>query len=229
MLALAICFSAILTVSASNATVTVTAKYNAETDAIEVSGVLNTDKGNVTLALKVLAPDGEVVYNDQLTMLFDENANNKYCYSFNPIKFSNAHNSGIYTIEVSGLYLLKKASTVYEHTGIDTYYNIVADINTAIKNKDTTNLLKAFNINHARMGIDISLLTGLNENGLKEFNRIMFKKTYSLPENYTSDEEVQEIKQQIKNLVSDYNMAVFIGEKADLSTSDELLKWLEKV
>jgi len=228
MLALAICFSVVLTVSASDATVTVTAKYSAETDAIEISGVLNTDKGNVTLALKILAPDGETVYNDQLTVLFDENANNKYSYSFNPIKFSNAHNSGIYTIEVSGLYLLKKASTIYEHTGIDTYYNIVAGINTAIKNKDTTNLLNAFNTNHARIGIDISLLTGLKENGLKEFNRIMLGKSYSLPENYISDEAVQEIKQQVKKLASDYNLAVFIGEKADLSTSDELLKWLEK-
>lgn len=226
LLTVVLCFSTFLCAYSAGATASVNAKFDSEIDAIVVSGNVLTEKGNIKLALKITNPAGNVVYTDQITIPYNEEANNNYVYTFDPIVLDYSCLSGKYTVTVSGKWLSADASVLYDYVGLDKSYNALSALISAVSSQNTTKLVEAVKTYGNDLGVDSLLLTELDDDGELAFATEMLTKKYQCPEGYTSDADALALNEQIKKFRADYKKAVLTGQYNDLSSGTEVGEWI---
>lgn len=216
-------------------TLTAEVAFDTAAGGVVVSGIATNSRANFMLTMEIKDPEGEIVYVDNITVGY-ENYNaekTQLSYKFPAAVLHPKYASGTYTILVSGDKVGKATPVTYEFKGADIQFSALDEVQDAITSVSKSDLTEALGLAEGgeerseELGIDRDAYLNLGKEGKDVFFDVMLGKEYEVPEDITSDENIEAVSDSITELRKNYLEAISIGEFNDISTDDSAEKWLE--
>ncbi len=217
-----VCFS-FSALAAPAAAVTVDVAFDTSQSAIIVSGIVTAQRANIGLTLEVEAPNGKIVYADQTVALFNDEGD--IVYEFEPVVLQAKNPSGTYLFKVSGDRVGIAAPVSYEFEGADKQFDALVAVKSAIDNQSSTQLENALISKGITLGINFDAYADM-ENGKTVINALMLEKTYTVPADCASDENIDIVQASITQLRADFAEALVIGQFNDASDDADIEAWI---
>lgn len=214
--------------------VTVSAVYDAGVGAIVVSGTVNSEYSNIYLMLEVTNPNGDLVYADQTVLPHSDEASKPY--SFDPVALHVKNITGDYSFVVTAEDVGASSPISYYFMGGDVQYNALSALAQAVTAQSKTDLAKVITADeidsveakyYEKLGISKDNFEAMNDAGRDAVLTVMLTKSYTVPGNYTSDENLAIIASSIDSVRSDWKFANVIGDFHSITTTSQLSAWID--
>ena len=202
--------------------ITISHNLDAETNQLEISGTVASNKGAVPLFL-MITREGALFAADIIESGDSENGVSGF--SFEPIPFPGHTQSGDYTIYISASHIKAYNTAIFNYKGIDLRYNLIAAVNVGIRAQETAEdaVLQAISDGRETLSIDGTVFDGLSPDAKKKLAKLIISNgEYSLPDGYDTPEKVELINTSFKELAVDYNTALVIAKAVDINTKEKL-------
>lgn len=221
-------------VYADGAGVTASAAYDAALGAIVVSGTVDSQYSNIYLMLEVTNPNGDLVYADQMVLPHSDEELKPY--SFEPVTLHVKNMTGNYSFTVTAEDIGASAPATYYFMGGDVQYNALSALKEAITAQSKTDLSEVITADeidsvetkyYEKLGISKDNFEAMNDAGKDAVLTVMLTKTYTVPEDYTSDESLAIIASSIDSVRNDWRFANVIGDFHSITSVSQLSSWID--
>ncbi len=213
------------TVASAQTSIEAKAEFSFDENAIIVSGIVNSARANIKLALEINDPNGKLIYADETVAMFNE-SKTKVEFKFKPIVIHPQNMTGTYTINVSGNRAGNAQPISYEFEGADNQLMALKAVVDAQTTKNDSALSLAIGTYGTTLGIDNSTYGSLGADGVRAVNQILYSKTYTVPTEPLAEGWIATVQQSLNNLRTDFANALIIGEFNDVATDTDIKTWL---
>lgn len=189
---------------------------------LSVHGHIDSPKGYIPMVL-IMTRDGKTEHIEQIVT--DKATDSGVDFEFSKIPFLATTPSGDYEIYVSAAYLDLSYTDIYTHMGADAQWELINDVNTAIKNNNPLEVMSAFADNCRVLGKEREYFESLSEKAREKFGKLIISKgLYDIPEEgstpgeyMNTTQKVEKIVDTFKKLIGDYEYSYVIASAVNAS------------
>jgi len=200
----------------ATAPITVDKQFDNAQSGLAVSGTIQSSRSNPTVTLEMKNPSGVTVYVDQTVASGGS-------YQFAPIKLHPGNTTGDYTILVTVEDLGEAEEVTYYFAGAEEQLAALKAVNLAAADSKCSVICANAN----DLGISEKQYNDLGNDGKETVKTYFSAKTYTVPENVDSEENIEILIKSINVFRKDYNDAICTAQFNDIKDSEGLAGWID--
>jgi hypothetical protein len=202
--------------ASANSDMGISVSIDNASDAITVMGVINDSRGTIPLTLEITdSLQGFVGGAQTLTVRKDGVS----AYQFEEIYLPSTIKTDTYTFTVSGHFLDRKFSASMKYFGVDALYEAILSV------QQSTDKYNAVTVNAELAGFSQERFAALSADARKVFNSVMAAKSYTLPNDYLTEENADKMRRQGIAFKKDVKEALMLAEFEEISAKKDFLAW----
>ena len=205
--------------------VTANVVYDAGVGAIVVSGTVKSALSNLYVTLEFQNGEGETVYVDQLLLPYA--AAEKKPYTFPAVVLHPKNQTGNYTIFVTAEDVGAATPQTYYFQGSDVQLTGLQTVSAAITSQDDDALKEALLLKGEDLGISTASFDDMLPKAQDAVLTVMLKNTYTVPENDSTDENIDSIMSSVLQFRADWQKALVVGDFYNIQSVAMLEAWIQ--
>lgn len=203
--------------------ITASVSFSAENNSLTVKGNIRSSRDRIPMTLVVKQNGSIVAMAEILAAGINEGM---VSYSFDSVKLNRMLPDGELVIAVSADMVRLSCNTTYEYVGIASQYKALLNLNEAAATGKPAEVLGAVITDWQALGIDIAGLNGFSEE-VRLIAAGTMMKTYDLPDECKSEEDIQKIKEALGEFDKVYAKGIAVGEFFAKSSTEGMSKWYD--
>ena len=196
--------------------ITVDKKFDNNQSGLVVSGTIQSGRSNPTVTLEMKNQSGVTVYVDQTVA-------SARVYQFAPIKLHPGNATGDYTILITVEDVGEAEAVLYYFAGAAEQLAALKAVNLAAADSKCSVICTNAN----DLGVRAKEYNDLGDDGKETVKTYFSAKTYTVPENVESEENIEILIKSINAFRKDYNDAICTAQFNDIADSEDLAGWID--